>query len=74
MQNRPIKGTTGWKRYEIVLDVPQSSQSIAFGVLLSGAGTVWVDDLNFEIVAKDVPETKPAPTKPQNTSFEDQKN
>ena len=22
MQDRPIKGTTGWKRHDIVLDVP----------------------------------------------------
>jgi hypothetical protein len=27
MQDRPIKGTTGWQQYEVVLDVPQDSTS-----------------------------------------------
>ncbi len=36
MQSRPIKGTLDWKNYEIVLDVPEASKSITFGILLSG--------------------------------------
>jgi putative transposon-encoded protein len=77
MQDRPIKGTTDWKKYEIVLDVPQESSAIAFGVLLSGPGTIWLDDLNFEIVPKDVPQTKTSftdPNKPQNTNFAEPNN
>ena len=35
MQDRPIKGTTTWKNYEVVLDVPQDATGIFFGVLLS---------------------------------------
>jgi hypothetical protein len=74
MQDRPIKGTTGWKKYEIVLDVPGNSHAIAYGVLLSGPGTVWLDDMTFEVVRKDVPLTKESVNKPQNTDFEDPNN
>ena len=57
MQDRAIKGTMDWKKYEIVLDVPESSEMVAFGLLLSGKGEVWMDDLQFEVVGKDVPTT-----------------
>jgi hypothetical protein len=77
MQNRPIKGTTDWKKYEIVLDVPMNSKYIAYGVLLSSMGKVWIDDLHFEIVSKDTPVTNITPqlnNKPMNTSFEESVN
>ncbi len=57
MQERPIKGTTEWKKYEIVLDAPENSVGFAFGLLQAGPGEVWLDDLNFEIVDKSVPLT-----------------
>jgi hypothetical protein len=57
MQSRPIKGTLDWKKYEIVLDIPQKSKSITFGILLDGPGQAWVDDFQFEVVSKDVPVT-----------------
>ena len=57
MQNRPITGTTDWEAYEIVLDVPKEAENIAFGVLLSETGRVWVDDVVFEIVDNQVPVT-----------------
>ena len=53
MQERPIKGTTDWTRYEIVLDVPEAAQRLAFGILLAGGGQVWMDDLKFEVSAHD---------------------
>ncbi len=57
MENRPIKGTTDWKKYEVVLDVPEESIAIAFGILLGGEGQAWVDDLQLEVVGQDVPTT-----------------
>jgi hypothetical protein len=57
MQDRAIRGTTDWKKYEIVLDVPENSEMVALGLLLSGKGQVWMDDLQFEVVGKDVPTT-----------------
>ena len=57
MKDRAIRGTIDWKKYEIVLDVPENGEMIAFGLLLSGKGQVWMDDLQFEVVGKDVPAT-----------------
>ncbi|MGB8370602.1 MAG: hypothetical protein ACLPYZ_11305 [Limisphaerales bacterium] len=75
MQNRAVKGTTDWTRYEIVLDVPETSQQIAFGVLLSGMGQVWLDDVKFETVGKEVPTTgsksSEVPSAPRNLDFEE---
>jgi hypothetical protein len=36
MQSRPIQGSSDWQPYEIVLDVPEESLDIAFGLLLNG--------------------------------------
>lgn len=76
MQGRPIKGTSDWTRVDIVLDVPASASEIAFGILLTGKGQVWMDDLNFEVVGKDVPTTgakmgEETRAKPLNLNFED---
>jgi hypothetical protein len=57
MQDRPIKGTANWRKYDVVLDVPQDATGIFFGVLLSGSGTVWLSDAKFEIVGASVPAT-----------------
>ena len=71
MQQRPLKGTTDWKRVEIVLDVPQNAAALAYGILLAGDGQVWMDDLKFEVVKPDVPVTGSGPAgPPRNLNFE----
>jgi len=71
MQDRPIKGTTGWKAYEVVLDVPQDATGIFFGVLLTKTGTVWLNSVKFEVVGQDVPVTGKAKREgPTNLGFE----
>lgn len=57
MSDRPIKNTTDWKKYEIVLDVPQEAGAMVFGVLLEGSGKVWISDISFEVVDQSVPTT-----------------
>ena len=57
MYNRSIKGTVDYTKCEIVLDVPDSAVSIAYGALLHGAGQIWFDRLKFDVVSKDVPTT-----------------
>jgi hypothetical protein len=57
MSDRPIKGTTGWTKYEIVLDVPTNASLMAFGALLHGTGQIWFDNITFEVVGNDVPTT-----------------
>jgi RNA polymerase sigma factor (sigma-70 family) len=85
MGSRPIKGTSDWKQYEVVLDVPQEGfAQICFGALLAGKGQVWVDDFKLEAVDKAVQTTGTAhqpvkgkhelaqklPKKPRNLDFE----
>ena len=50
MRNRPIGGDTDWTKYEIIMDVPKNSFSMNFGVLLTGTGKVWIDNVKFEII------------------------
>src|SRR4029453_10374627 len=50
MGDRPIKGSADWKKYEIVLGVPEDAAQIAFGILMKGKGRVWGDDFKFEAV------------------------
>lgn len=76
MRNRPIKGTSDWKKYEIVLDIPPDSKSINYGVLLNGDGKVWFDDFKLEEVDDNVPVTnivseKMIPDQPVNLDFEE---
>jgi len=53
--DQPIKGTTSWQVRSVTLDVPEDGVSIAFGVINSGRGQVWIDELSFEVVGKDQP-------------------
>ncbi|MGZ4033559.1 MAG: hypothetical protein ACXVPU_00580 [Bacteroidia bacterium] len=73
MGDRPVKGTSDWKIYEIVLDVPENASNIYFGALLEGKGQIWFDNLKFEIVDKSVPTTGKGSGKnaePTNLDFE----
>lgn len=57
MHDRSVCGTTDWRSYDVVLDVPQEAAKIAFGVLLSGEGKLWADNLQLEAVDTSVPTT-----------------
>jgi len=73
MQDRPISGTRDWRSYHIVLDVPEDSEAIAFGVLLNGPGRVWLDDIQITLVGQDTPTTSKEHTlepAPINLDFE----
>ena len=76
MQSRPIKGTSDWRQYAIVLDVAPEAKDIAFGILLNGPGAVWLDEVSFEVVDRSVPTTGTGPgadlaAKPVNLDFEE---
>jgi len=77
MNGRPIKGTTDWAKYEIVLDIPGNASLISYGALLDGTGQIWFDNLSFEIVDNNVPTTSSVTGKksathdePTNLDFE----
>ena len=70
MQTRPIKGTTGWSTYEVVLDVPPTATNISFGALVDSNGGIWLREAEFGPVGLDVPTTgKVYPLKPVNLDF-----
>jgi hypothetical protein len=73
MQDRPIKGTTDWRSYDVVLDVPADSTGISFGILLDGAGKVWLSGTKFDVVGADVASTgagdRKIPDSPVNLDF-----
>jgi hypothetical protein len=73
MQDRPITGTSDWTRYDVVLDVASEATNIAFGVLLHGAGQVWIDEVKLDVVDTTVPTTgtsRDGKRTPQNLDFE----
>ena len=79
MKNRQIKGNTDWTKYEIILDVPENSYSMNFGILLAGSGKVWFDDVKFEIIGDstekfsdsiNIKKSHDLNVKPQNLNFE----
>jgi len=56
-ENRAISGTTPWKKFELVLDVPANATLLSYGALLSGTGQIGFDNLKFEVVDKTVETT-----------------
>lgn len=50
MVGHPVMGTTAWRHYEIVLDVPRDAVGITFGLQLTGTGQVYADDFALDAV------------------------
>jgi hypothetical protein len=50
-RDRPIEGTTDCTAYSIILNVPENSATLNFGVLLNGKGEIWLDDVKFQIIS-----------------------
>ena len=73
MEDRPIKGTTDWQTYSLVLNVSHDATGIFFGVLLDGPGAVWLNSAKIEEVGSDVPTTGKVstqrPDEPRNLDF-----
>ncbi|MGW6979210.1 hypothetical protein ACWGE1_07155 [Streptomyces sp. NPDC054932] len=70
---RRIAGSSGWRRYAIVLDVPESAAYINFGAVMERTGQIWLDDLRIDVVDDSVPATdttSPVPLHPVNLDFE----
>lgn len=65
MQARQLKGTTEWTEYAITLPLNKAAKRLVFGVLASGTGRVWADDLRLLVDGKpiaDVPRVEPPKT------------
>jgi hypothetical protein len=60
MSDRAPAGPHGWLKHEIVLDVPLDAVGLVCGLILSGAGKAWVDDVSIAVVGPDVAVTAAA--------------
>jgi C-terminal processing protease CtpA/Prc len=54
MQSRQLNGTTDWKEYSITLPIKPEAKQLVFGVLLSGTGKAWADDLQLLVDGKPI--------------------
>ena len=61
MHSQQVKGTRDWAEYHIALPIDPTAQKIYFGVLFSGTGTVWADDLELLVDGKPIAEAPAAP-------------
>ncbi|MBL0938944.1 MAG: erythromycin esterase family protein [Gemmatimonadaceae bacterium] len=57
ISRRPIVGTATWHQVSVVLDVPQEAISLTLGALITGRGTLRVDDVTLDTVALTTPVT-----------------
>jgi hypothetical protein len=56
MDSQQVKGTHDWAQYRIALPVNPKAEQLYFGVLVSGTGTVWADDLELLVDGKPIAE------------------
>ena len=64
MQSQQVKGTHEWAQYRIALPIDPKAQQLFFGVLVSGTGTLWADDLELLVDGKPIADAELAPVKP----------
>ena len=50
MAGSEATGSREWQRYSITLAIPTNASGLRVGVMLQGAGTVWFDDAELEII------------------------
>ena len=68
MLQRGITGTEEWKEYSVTLPLPEEAKLIHIGAILSGNGTLWVDD--FQVLIDDI-ELSLASLKPMSKAEKD---
>lgn len=70
MSNRGATGTRNWTKYKIELDVDKNAANIYFGVILTGDGTAWFDDLNIKVNGKEYKQGTPKVFIPNNAQLD----
>jgi riboflavin biosynthesis pyrimidine reductase len=62
MEAQQVSGTHDWTHYSITLPISPQAQRLSFGVIVSGRGTVWADDLELLVDGKPIAEAASMPT------------
>ncbi|MCP5047743.1 MAG: hypothetical protein GY940_11275 [bacterium] len=44
------RGTTGWKTFQLEMDVPREATALYFGVVMRGKGRAWVDGVTADVI------------------------
>jgi RNA polymerase sigma factor (sigma-70 family) len=57
MANRPLAGSTDWRKAEIVVDITPATTDIHLGININGPGRIWMSEASIDIVGKEVPTT-----------------
>jgi hypothetical protein len=61
MQAQHVSGTREWSEYRIALPINPKAEQLYFGVLVSGTGTLWADDLELLVDGKPIAQAASAP-------------
>jgi len=69
MYGRNITGTKDWERYKVVLDVPEETDFITFGIRVSGEGEVWISAITFDETEEDPTADPLYANQPTNLDF-----
>jgi beta-lactamase regulating signal transducer with metallopeptidase domain len=65
MSNRPVRGTTAWTQYSVVLDVPAEAVSLNYGFSVTeGTGQAWFSKPRLEVVGPEVASTNTVQARP----------
>jgi len=64
MQSQQVKGTRDWAQYTITLPLNPKADQLLFGVLFSGTGTLWADDLELLVDGRPIAMAPSAPARP----------
>jgi hypothetical protein len=59
MESRWVRGTSGWARHSVVIDVPIRASFIVVGAALENTGSLWIDEASLQIVPQATPLTQP---------------
>jgi len=54
MQSQRVNGARDWMQYHITLPLRAGAEQLTFGVLVSGAGVVWADDMELFVDGKPI--------------------
>jgi len=75
MHSRQLKATTEWTEYSIVLPLNKAAKRLVFGVLASGTGRLWADDLGLLVDGKPIADVarveRPKTVLDLDTEFDD---
>jgi hypothetical protein len=67
-ESSSVRGTSGWARHSIVIDVPLRTSLIGLGAMLENTGTLWIDEASLQIVPQNTPLTQ-TPKPPGHNSW-----